>query len=104
MPNSAPPPGTWIDIASKAIITVGFPTVMAGVLLWWLLTTLEKTMDAASARIATNTEAISRLITNEEAILKELQGQRQEMAVQTQYLKELMEKSGRLLQIQEKRQ
>jgi len=98
------PAGTWIDIASKAIVQVGFPVVVAGVLLWFLLTRFQDSMDTAAQRVAANTESISRLISNEEAILKELQGQRQEMAVQTQYLKELIDKSGRLLQLQEGRQ
>jgi len=95
------PTGTWIDTASKAIIQVGFPTVMAGVLLWWLLTTFQKSMDITTARMASNTEAISRLVANEEAILKELQGHRQELTIQTQYLKDLTEKSTRLLQLKE---
>ena len=95
MSTAGPVPGTWVDIASKAIIQVGFPTVMAGVLLWWLLTTFQKNMDIATTRIAANTDAITRLIANEEAILRELQGSRQELATQTQYLKELIDKQRR---------
>jgi len=95
------PTGTWIDLISKAVIQVGFPTVMAGVLLWWLLTSFEKSMELATSRMQSNTEAITRLVANEEAILKELQSQRQEMAIQTQYLKDLTDKTSRMLQLRE---
>jgi len=98
-------PGTgWVDVASRAIVQVGFPVVVAGVLLWFLLTRFQDNMNTITARMAANTDVVAKLISNEEAMLKEIQTQRQELVLQTQYLKEIMDKSSRILVLQEERQ
>ena len=94
MPNGQT---SLVDTLSKLIIQVGFPTVMAGVLLWWLLTTFQSNMNAIVTRMANNTDVIAKLIANEEGTYKELQAQ-------TVLLKSLTGNSERLLQIQEERQ
>jgi len=107
--SSSPPvvvtPGVgWVDVASRAIVQVGFPVVVAGVLLWFLLTRFQANMDAIVTRMSNNTDVVAKLIFNEEATLRELQKQSEELAYQTTYLKDLMDKSGRILQLQEERQ
>jgi len=56
--TTPPPPGTWVDIASRAIVQVGFPVVVAGVLLWFLLTRFQHNMDAITTRMEANTAAM----------------------------------------------
>jgi len=111
MPNGQQPttqvvvPGQgWVDVASRAIVQVGFPVVVAGVLLWFLLTRFQDNMNMIVQRMSSNTEVVARLISNEEQMLKELQGQRIELSLQTQYLKDITEKSQRILTLQEERQ
>lgn len=94
----------WVDVASRVVVQVGFPVVVAGVLLWFLLTRFQDNMNLIVTRMATNTDVVAQLIANEEAMLKELQSHSDELRYQTGYLRDLMDKSTRLLVIQEERQ
>ena len=90
-PGSGPPqvvvPGSgWVDVASRAIVQVGFPVVVAGVLLWFLLTRFQENMLAITGRMAANTEAAGRLIEAENATLGELRAQSAELQRQTAQL------------------
>jgi hypothetical protein len=80
-------PGAWIDIASRMITQVGFPVVIAGVLLWFLLTRFQDNMNLITARMAGNTDSVAKLIDSERAALGELQGQTSEFKGQTTELK-----------------
>ena len=91
-PNAPPPqvvvPGAgWIDVASRAITTVGFPVVIAGVLLWFVLKRFQENMNAITARMAANTDVVTRLIIAEDRTLAELEAQSGELHVQTAELK-----------------
>jgi len=109
-PAQGPPPQVvvpgagWVDLASRVVVQVGFPVVVAGVLLWFLLTRFQDNMNLIVTRMAANTDVVAKLIANEEAMLKELEAHSKELGMQTLYLKDLMDKSTRLLQLQEERQ
>src|SRR5215470_20111853 len=103
-PQVVVPGAGWVDVASRVIVQVGFPVVVAGVLLWFLLTRFQDNMNTISLRMAANTDAAAKLVQSEENMLRELQGHSNELKLQTTYLKDLMEKSTRLIQIQEERQ
>jgi len=93
-----------VDVATRVVVQVGFPIVVAGVLLWYVLGDFQKNMKSVVERMANNTEAAAKLVETDKLLLQELQNHRDELRAQTGYLKELMEKSTRLLQIQEERQ
>src|SRR5262244_4390305 len=87
-PQASPPqlgvPGVgWVDVASRAIVQVGFPVVVAGVLLWFLLTRFEGTMNAITARMSANTDAAARLVDAQQAEMNELHAQTDELKAQT---------------------
>lgn len=52
------PSGDWIDKASKAVLTLGIPTLFACVLLWWVLTKLAGTMDAMVVQLQNQTQVL----------------------------------------------
>ena len=85
-PQLVVPGAGWVDVASRAIVQVGFPVVVAGVLLWFLLTRFQENMLAITSRMAANTEAASRLIDAENATLSELRAQSAELQQQTAHL------------------
>src|SRR5215475_9513002 len=108
-PGGGPPqvvvPGAgWVDVASRVIVQVGFPVVVAGVLLWFLLTKFEGNLGAIVERMAANTEAAARLVETQRAELLELQAQSGELRAQTLALKSLEESGAKMLAIQEERQ
>jgi len=86
------------------IVQVGFPVVVAGVLLWFLLTKFEGNLGAIVERMAANTEAAARLVETQRAELLELQAQSGELRAQTQSLKGIEENAAKVLAIQEERQ
>ena len=76
----------WVDVAGRTITQVGFPVVVAGLLLWFLLTRFQEGLQAITARMAANTEAAGRLVEAERGQLVESQRQTEELERQTQYL------------------
>ena len=73
------PGAGWIDVASRVIVQVGFPVVVAGVLLWFLLTRFQDNMNAITTRMGANAEAVEKFI-------GELKAQTAEMKAQTTYM------------------
>jgi len=71
----------WVDVASRVIVQVGFPVVVAGVLLWFLLTKFQDNMNAITARMGANATAVENFIT-------ELKNQTAEMKAQTIYMQQ----------------
>jgi hypothetical protein len=86
-PQVVVPGAGWVDVASRAIVQVGFPVVVAGVLLWFLLTRFQENMDAITTRMEHNATVV-------EAFVEELQTQTVELRAQTGHLGE----QGKLLQ------
>src|SRR5215813_11373567 len=92
-PQVVIPGAGWVDLASRVIVQVGFPVVVAGVLLWFLLTRFQENMSTIVARMAANTDAATRLVETQRAELVELQAQSGELRAQTQALKGLEDNS-----------
>ena len=81
MPNGQIPPTTvvpgagWVDLLSRVIVQVGFPVVVAGVLLYYLLFKFQTNVEIISARMAANTDVAAKLIAADEQLLGELRTQ-----------------------------
>ena len=96
--GSGPPqvvvPGTgWVDVASRAIVQVGFPVVVAGVLLWFLLTRFQENMDTITGRMEHNATVVA-------AFVEELKTHTVELKAQTEYLADqskLLADQGKLM-------
>jgi hypothetical protein len=100
-PPGAPPPpsgpGTtivvpgqgWVDVATRAITQVGFPVVIAGVLLWYLLGRFQTNIDLITQRMSDNTVVARQLVGSFSDELNELRVQTGEMRAQTAALKDL---------------
>src|SRR5215813_7556455 len=97
MANGAPPPQVvipgagWVDVASRVIVQVGFPVVVAGVLLWFVLGKFQDTMITIVNRMAANTDAATKLVA-------ELQAQTVELKAQTVAINQLVELKRRDLE------
>ncbi len=74
----------WVDVAARAITTVGFPVVVEAALLWFVLTRFESHMDTITTRMERNATSL-------EAFTMELKAQTAELRTQTQ----LFEEEGR---------
>ena len=111
MANGQPPqivvPGAgWVDVASRAITQVGFPVVIAGVLLWFVLGKFQVNMELITARMQANTEAAARLVNASTSEFEELKKQTEQMREQTRLLGEhasalqqLNDKAGKLVEL-----
>jgi hypothetical protein len=86
-PFAVVPGAGWVDLISRVIVTVGFPVVVAGVLLWFLLTRFQDNMNVITSRMAANTDVAAKLIQAEERAMGELHGQTQELQAQTNELR-----------------
>lgn len=69
------PGAGWVDTASRVVVQVGFPIVVAGVLLWYLLTKFQDNMDAITTRMEYNSQVVERLVEAMEAEVSEQQKQ-----------------------------
>jgi len=81
----------WVDVASKAIVQVGFPVVVAGVLLWFMLTKFQSNILLISERMSNNAEMARMLVESEKQMLGELQRQTVELQAQTAVMKQFLE-------------
>ena len=91
-PNGLPPTGVgWVDTFSKLIVTVGFPVVVAGVLLWFMLTKFQDNIMLISERMTNNAEAARQLVATEQATQAELHLQTVELQTQTALMKQFLE-------------
>jgi hypothetical protein len=92
-PSGQPPPqivvpgAGWVDVASRAIVQVGFPVVVAAVLLWFLLTRFQDTMKTITERMSANTNAAAQLVDAQQNEIAELHAQTEELKAQTTELK-----------------
>ena len=102
---AAPPPQVvvpgagWVDVASRAIVQVGFPVVVAAVLLWFLLTRFQANMDAIVARMANNTQVVTTLIEQERGSFEELKRQSIDISEQTRLLRQIEDDAGKLTDV-----
>src|SRR5262249_38363809 len=87
MTTGTPPPGPppqqpqpllvvpgagWVDVASRAIVQVGFPVVVAGVLLYYILFKFQQNMDTITSRMAANTTVAQALVDADKNLTAEL--------------------------------
>jgi len=87
-PVAVVPGAGWVDVFSRVVVQVGFPVVVAGVLLWFLLTRFESTMDTITDRMQKNMETASQLAAAITAQLPELQRQSYELGKQSEELRQ----------------
>jgi len=55
------PNGTisWVETASKVVTQVGFPVVVAGLLLWWVLFRFETSINNIADRLSQNAASVA---------------------------------------------
>jgi len=82
-----------VDVASRAIVQVGFPIFVAGVLLWWMLTRFDSVIE----RMEHNAEVL-------DAFVAEMRAQTVEIKAQTQAVTEIAKDSKALVDLHEKEQ
>jgi len=90
-PQVVVPGAGWVDVASRVIVQVGFPVVVAGVLLWFLLTRFQETMLTITGRMEANTVAAGHLLEVESATVGELRAQTAELQRQTALMQRFLE-------------
>jgi len=52
----------WIETVSKLITQVGFPIVVAGFLLWWVMFRFENSLDTIAYRLEHNADVAAQLV------------------------------------------
>jgi len=83
---------------AQVVAQVGFPVVVAGVLLWYLLTRFEHTMLTITARMEANTDAATHFVEVQAGEMAELKAQTVELQRQSglmQRFLDLKERSER---------
>jgi len=75
---------------AQVIAQVGFPVVVAGALLWFLLTRFQDTILTITARMEANTEAAGHLVDAETAAVDQLEAQTAELKAQTELMKQFL--------------
>ena len=80
--------GGWIDTLARVIVQVGFPTVVAGVLLWFLLTKFVDSMEAIAERMEHNAKAVEMFTVMQNDQLAEMKKHTEELRAQTQMMKD----------------
>lgn len=99
MPNGSPT--SWVDTASRVVVQVGFPTVVAGVLLWFLLTKFQDNMNSITTRMSSNTQAAAELVASEKAAFDEMRKQSGELTQQTAYMSQVARDVTDLLKLRQ---
>ena len=55
-PGGLPSGGGWVDIVTRLVVQLGFPTVIAGVLLWFVLVRVDGTLKMIQEQEDTRTK------------------------------------------------
>ena len=91
MPNGSQVPGQgWIDVASRVIVQVGFPVVVAGVLLWFILGRFTSDMNSIVNRMESNARAIEVFNGVQQSQLEEMKKHTAALEEQTRIMKEFL--------------
>ncbi len=88
-PQVVVPGAGWVDVAARAVTTVGFPVVVAGALLWFVLTRFQANMDAITTRMEHNAASL-------EAFTSALETQTVELRAQTEFLEQQSRLMGQI--------
>lgn len=89
-PQVVIPGAGWVDVASRVVVQVGFPVVVAGVLLWYILGRFNTDVNAIAARMEGNAVAIERFTAMQNDQLTEMKRHTSELEEQTRLLKEVV--------------
>lgn len=90
MPNNHPVTGhAWLDAATKVVIQVGFPVLVAGVLLWWLLGQFTRDINYIASRMEASATATEKLVDMQKDQLREMEKHTRELREQTVIMKEI---------------
>jgi len=85
-------PGTgWVDVASRVVVQVGFPVVVAAWLLWYVLGRFQTNIDLITVRLSSNAEVAGKLVEAEVNAIAELKGQSIELRAQTELMKQFLD-------------
>jgi len=91
VPNGSQVPGQgWIDVASRVIVQVGFPVVVAGVLLWFILGRFTSDMNSIVNRMESNARAIEVFNGVQQSQLEEMKKHTAALEEQTRIMKEFL--------------
>jgi len=101
-PQVVVPGAGWVDVASRAITQVGFPIVVACVLLWFVIFKFGGQVELVSDRLMENGKLARDLIEVQRTEIVELQRQTGELQKQTESLGRISEKLERMLGMQQK--
>jgi len=101
-PQVVVPGAGWVDVASRAIAQVGFPIVVAGVLLWFVIFKFGGQVELVTDRLIENGKLARELIEVERTQILELQRQTGELQKQTDNLGRISEKMERWMGMQQK--
>jgi hypothetical protein len=91
----------WVDTASRAITQVGFPVVIAGVLLWFLLTRFQDNMNLITERMAANTKMATELIHQERSTFDEQKKASVDLAQQTILMGQIAKGTAALVELRQ---
>lgn len=75
LPTTVIPGAGWVDMATRVITQVGFPVVIAGVLLWFVLGTFQSSMNKIATHMEASAKALEAVGQRQDAALEELQKQ-----------------------------
>jgi hypothetical protein len=98
-PQVVVPGAGWVDVASRAVVQVGFPVVVAGVLLWFLLTRFQSNMDAITTRMEHNAGAVEGFTAELHAQTVELQAQTRFLEQETRLMGQIQADAARLVEM-----
>jgi len=101
-PQVVVPGAGWVDVASRAITQVGFPIVVAGVLLWFVIFKFGGQVELVTDRLIENGKLAKDLIEIQRNEAIELQRQTVELQKQTDSLGRIGEKMERWMGMQQK--
>ncbi len=89
-PQVVVPGAGWIDVASRVVVQVGFPVVVAGVLLWFILGRFTSDVTSIAARLEANATAVEMFTKIQDQQLSEMKAHTAELREQTQLMKEFL--------------
>jgi K+ transporter len=105
MPNGPPqvvvPGAGWVDVASRVIVQVGFPVVVAGVLLWFVLGKFQDNMNTITARMERNAASVEAFTNELKTHTTELKQQTIYLAEQSKMINQIAQDASKLVQIRE---
>src|SRR5262245_14410656 len=101
-PQVVVPGAGWVDVMSRAVSQVGFPIVVAAVLLWFVIFKFGGQVELVTDRLVENGKLARELIDVERGQITELQRQTSELQKQTDNLGRIGEKMERWMGMQQK--